>query len=232
MQPEKIRLLCCPDRPLDQIVPLVKELMKVHRHLDVQMAELLLGRSGAQPLDRHSTLRALEILDQVTVGPRLVRMVAQLVTHPDPHIRSKAALVVGRRVEGWMWIDAHLETADPRVRANVLEALWESQHDRCRAVFARYRHDADNRVAGNALYGLYLCAEPGAVSAILRMASHADPKFRGTAAWLMGRIGQPEFVEVLRGMVHDADRHVKGVALKSLVRINRGGPDGAATRGN
>ena len=224
MQADKIRALCSPDQPLEQAISRAKELMTVDPYLDVQLAELLLGRSSAQSLDRPRTLRALEVLDQVTVGSRLVRMIGQLLEHADPHVRSKAALVVGRRVEGWRWIHSRLATAEPRVRANVLEALWESSHPLCAAVFERYRNDNDNRVAGNALYGLYLLHDASVLPSVLCLAGHTDPKFRATAAWLLGKIGQPEFVDVLRGMVQDEDRHVKGVALKSLVRINRYGP--------
>jgi len=232
MQPEKIRALCSPDRPLEHTVLLVKELMKLDRYLDVQMAELLLGRSNFA-LDQRCAMRALEVLDQITVGPRLVRMVGQLLSHENPHIRSKAAMVVGRRVEGWMWIHSQLATAEPRVRANVVEALWHSGHPLCVAVFSRYRDDDDNRVAGNALYGLYLQGDPGVIPCVLRMAGHADPKFRGTAAWLMGKIGQPGLAEPLRGMLGDKDRHVKGIALKALVRINRAAsrPDAGASGG-
>lgn len=228
MQPEEIRALCAPDLPLEQTVSLVKELMKANRYLDVQMAELLLGRSSARAVNQATALRILEILDQVTVGSRLVRTVSQLLEHDDPHIRSKAALVVGRHVGGWAWIEARLETAECRVRASMLEALWESQDARRASIFAHYRDDSDNRVVGNALYGLYLAHEPNVIPRILRMASHANPKFRGTAAWLMGKIGQLEFVDVLRGLLHDEDRRVKGMALKSLVRINRAGSAGGA----
>jgi hypothetical protein len=194
--------------------------MEAEPLLDVQMAELLLGRSSHEALDRPRALRILEILDRVSVGTRLTRMIGELVGHADPLVRSKAGMVVGRRI-GFRWIYSHLLEADPRVRANMLEALWENREPECMKVFALYRDDGDNRVAGNALYGLYLRGKADAIPSVMRMASHRDPKFRTTAAWLMGKIGQPEFVDVLRRMVNDESRCVKGSALKSLVRINR-----------
>jgi len=221
MHPDKIRALCSPEPPLEHTVSLVRKAMEAEPFFDVQMANLLLGRSSDQALDQPRALRILEVLDRVSVGTRLARMIVELVQHADPLIRSKAAMVVGRRMEGFRWIYTHLLEADSRVRANMLEALWENREPECAKVFKLYRDDGDSRVAGNALYGLYLRGDADVFPRVMRMASHGDPRFRATAAWLMGKIGRPEFVEVLRRMVNDEDRRVKGTALKALVRINR-----------
>jgi len=221
MRPDRIRELIRPDEPLEHTLSLVRKAMEAEPLFDVQMANLLLGRSSGEKLDQPRALRMLEVLDRLSVGTRLGRMIGELVEHADPLIRSKAAMVVGRRIEGFRWIYTRLLEAEPRVRANLLEALWENREPECVKVFALYRDDADCRVAGNALYGLYLRGESDAVERVMRMASHPDPRFRATAAWLMGKIGQPDFVDVLKRMVNDQDRRVKGNALKSLVRINR-----------
>jgi len=221
MHPDKIRALCSPDQPLEHTISLVRTAMEGESLFDVQMANLLLGRSSDEAVDQTTALRILEVLDRVSVGTRVVRMIGQLVRHADPLVRSKAAMVAGRRMEGFPWIYAHLAQADPRVRANMIEALWESREPECMEVFTLYREDGDQRVASNALYGLYLRREADAIPSVMRMATHGDPKFRASAAWLMGKIGQPEFVDVLKQMVNDKDRRVKGSALKSLVRINR-----------
>ncbi|MGA3044066.1 MAG: HEAT repeat domain-containing protein [Bryobacteraceae bacterium] len=221
MHPDKIRALCSPGEPLEHTVSLVRTAMEAEPLFDVQMAELLLGRSSDEAVDQRIALRILEILDRVSPGTRLTRMIGTLVRHADPQVRSKAAMVAGRRMEGFPWIYAHLLEADPRVRANMIEALWESREPECLEVFELYRNDGDHRVASNVLYGLYLRGEAGAIPGVMQMITHDDPKFRAAAAWLLGKIGQPEFVEVLRRMVNDADRRVKGSALKALVRIHR-----------
>jgi len=221
MNPEKILALCSPDAALEQTVSLVRKAMESERLFDVQLAKLLLGRSSQETLGQRRALRILEVLDRVSEGTRLTRMIGELMGDDDPQIRSKAALVVARRMEGFHWIYAHLLQADARVRANMLEALWESREPESAKVFTLYLDDGDNRVAGNALYGLYLRGSADAISRVVQMASHPDPKFRATAAWLMGKIGRPEFVDVLRGMVKDEGRCVKGNVLRALVRINR-----------
>jgi hemerythrin-like metal-binding protein len=196
--------------------------------LDVQLAEVLLGRSSDPAPDQATSLRILEILDRVSTGSRLVCAIGQLLGDAHPQIRSKAAMVIGRRTENFDWIDTQLMGAEPRVRANMIEALWENRAPECLKVFSQYRDDGDCRVAGNALYGVYLCGEADAIPSVARMASDPDPKFRATAAWLMGKIGQPEFADVLRRMVKDESRAVKGSALKALVLLNRSAGFGQA----
>ena len=221
MAPKQILALCSPDEPFEKTVALVKAAMRTEPSLDIQMTNLLLGLTNAQAPDKRVAMRMLEILDQVSSEARLTRLICQLLQLDDPPLRSKAALLVSRRLDGMDWIFAHLQDADPRVRANILEGLWENTHPACTAVFARYRDDSNNRVAANAVYGLYLRGEADAIPNVMRMASHANPTRRAAAAWLMGMIGRTEFVDVLKRMVKLDERQVKGTALKSLVRINR-----------
>jgi hypothetical protein len=221
MRPDKIFELCSPDVPLEQTVSVVRTAMEGESLFDVQLANLLLGRTSQKTIGQAMALRILEVLDRVSKGTRLTRMIGELMGADDPQIRSKAAMVVARRTEGFPWIYAHLAEAEPRVRANMIEALWDSREPECLKVFALSLDDGDSRVAANALYGLYLRGNPDAIPGVLRMASLPDPKSRAAAAWLLGKIGRPEFVEVLKRMVNDEDRRVKGSALKALVRINR-----------
>jgi len=168
MHPDKIRALCSPDEPLDQTISLVSKAMEAEPLLDAQLANLLLGRSSHQALLQPTALRILEVLDSVSQGTRLAG-------------RSKAALVIGHRTESFDWIDAQLTQAEPRVRASILEALWENREMECLKVFARYRDDGDNRVAGNTLYGLYLCGEADAIPSVVPMAPHKVPRYGSLA---------------------------------------------------
>ncbi|MGC9946699.1 MAG: bacteriohemerythrin [Bryobacteraceae bacterium] len=221
MRPEKLRALCRPDEPLEHTLSLISKALAAEPLLDLQLAELLQARSPNKALDQASVLRILEVLDRVSTGIGLVRAIGHLLGHANPVIRSKTAKLIGRRADNFDWIDGQLMGAETRVRANMLEGLWENRGPECLKAFALYRDDGNSRVAGNALYGLYLCGEADAIPSVIRMASHTDPKFRATAAWLMGKIGQPEFADPLKRMVKDDNRSVKGSALRSLVRINR-----------
>jgi len=221
MHPEDIRAVFHPGKPLEHTSSLVGQAMEAEPRLDIELAKLLLGQGSHRAPDQPTALRILEVLDRVSAGTRLARMISPLLRHADPQIRTKAAKVIARRMENFDWIRAQLLKAEPRVRANMIEALWENGDPECVEVFRLYRDDCDNRVAGNALYGLYVCGEAEAIASVLRMASHPDPRFRATAAWLMSRIDEPKFANVLKTMVRDESRSVKGSALKSLVRLSR-----------
>jgi len=221
MAPKQILAFCTTDEPFEKTLAVFKTAITTDPSLDIQMKNLLMGVTSGPKPDKRAAMRMLEILDQISPEARVTRLIAQLLQLDDPLLRSKAALMVSRRTGGMDWIFAHLQDADPRVQANILQGLWENAHPACSAVFARFREDSHSRVAANALYGLYLRAEPGVIPSVIRMASHANPKRRVTGAWLMGVIGRPEFVDVLKGMVKQDERHVKGAALKALVKINR-----------
>jgi len=221
MAPRQILALCSADEPFEKTVSVLKAAMRTEPSLDIQITNLLLGLTNAPALDKRLAMRMLEILDKVSSEARVTRLIGQLLQLDDPPLRSKAALLVSRRAGGMDWIFSHMPDTDPRVRANILEGLWENPHPACTSVFARYRDDSNNRVAANAVYGLYLRGEKDAIAHVMRMASHPDPRRRAAAAWLMGMIGWPQFADVLKRMVKLDERQVKGTALKALVKINR-----------
>ena len=142
--------------------------------------------------------------------------------HHEPALRSKAALVIGRRVQNLNWMEKHLQQVDPRVRANVIESLWRNDSPETTGIFRHYQRDPHNRVAGNALIGLYLREPEEAVQSIRAMAEHTDPKFRVTAAWVIGMTVNARFLHVIRSMMRDPDGKVRGAACRALFRIKDG----------
>ena len=125
MHPEDIRALCHPDKSLEHTLSLIGQAMESEPRLDIELAKLLLGQSSHRAPDQPTALRILEVLDRVSAGTRLAGMISPLLRHADPQIRTKAAKVIARRTENFDWIRAQLPKAEPRVRANMIEAPWE-----------------------------------------------------------------------------------------------------------
>jgi hypothetical protein len=144
-----------------------------------------------------------------------------LLQHPDPRMRSKAALLIGRRNKSADWVEQSKQEPDPRVRANAIEGLWGADEDAVRRLFWEMAWDANNRVVGNALMGLYLIGDTRAITRTLEVAGHVEPRFRATAAWVMGQAGDPRFRTALGRMLVDRDRMVRGRAFRSLSTIRR-----------
>ena len=209
----------------EQAVTLSRRLMSVDPTFDTRFARNLPGRNGsdhADTLHGAAAERALDILDEISFGRRLVPMLSHLAEHHDQKISSKATLFIGRRVQSVMWATRLVsEGKDPRVRANAIEAVWGADSPSLTNLFIECTRDRYNRVVGNALVGLHLAGRAEAERLVKRFANDYQPDFRMTSAWTMGRIGSPEFIPSLSAMVRDDYPQVRGAALRSLQTIRQ-----------
>jgi hypothetical protein len=220
MDKDTALLLCDPGAPLDRSLATARQMMRSEPSLDVELAKLLPGREdGGATVSLNQSMRALEILDAISAGGRILMLISHLARHPEPRLRSKAAVIIGRRVRNITWIEKHLEEGDVRVQANIIESLWHEALPQCEAIFLRYRHSPNNRVAGNAVYGLCLRSHREARAALVAMAAHAESRFRGTAAWIIGKTAEAAFTDLLRPLLTDTDQRVRNAAFRALAKI-------------
>jgi hypothetical protein len=212
--------LCNPSAPLYQSIAAAKELMKTEPRADMELAMLLFPRAPTNTAAGVKVaVRALEILDAISVGNRLVITVSHLTGHSDPMLRSKAVAFIGRRVRDLGWAKAHLSESDPRVQANLIESLWGQVSDECAEVLLQFSKSANNRVAGNAAHGLYLIGHEKAVDCIRSMTENPQSAFRITAAWLIGKSADPGLTDLLRPLLRDPDPEVRRASCKALVAL-------------
>lgn len=217
--PEFLRELANPDRfDRKQFLEVCRWLKSnVDDFLDLRLARLTPGRHADEhQLGPQVVLRILEVLHAISSGPRLVQVISHLANHPHEQIASKATLLLGRRLHSEGWLRNRAQSADPRVRASVVEGLWGVKASYARKCFLETLRDENNRVAGNALFGLHLLGEPGVDQRIEGMLNDHRPHFRRTAAWLMGRIGKAEFAEALQEAQCDEDPGVRETATQAL----------------
>jgi hypothetical protein len=109
--------------------------------------------------------------------------------------------------------------ADPRIRANAIEAIWSVNSREAQTLLGSALADTNNRVLGNALLGLYRLGDCSVIREIVLMASHEASVFRSTAAWVMGETGDPRFTETLVRMLVEPDTTVRKLAVTALRRI-------------
>jgi hypothetical protein len=143
----------------------------------------------------------------------------RILRHDNPHLRSKAVLMIGRSGRSLSWIEKRLQESDTRVRANAIEAIWGVDTDQARELLEWATRDGNNRVVGNALVGLYRRGENSVLARLAQMAGHDSPGFRRTAAWAMGETGDPRFSEVLGRMIADDNSGVRKSAFAAVRRI-------------
>jgi hypothetical protein len=219
-----VQQLCDPEL-LDKAtsIELAQRIAAMEPRLDTKLVSLLPGR-GSEKCDDAKALvteRALEILEAISAGMRLVPMLAHLMAHPNPRLRAKVSKLIGRRIRNVRAAEERLNEVDPRVRANAVESLWGEKAPWASRLLWQAAHDLNNRVAGNALIGLLELGEQNVIPEILKMASHAKPLFRATAAWIMGKAGDPQFLPVLEKLTHDLYAPVRKSATRGLEQIRK-----------
>ncbi len=164
--------------------------------------------------------RALDILDEISMGKRVVPILSHLTKHADHKISSKATLLVGKRIQNVAFAKRIIqEGTDPRVRANAIEAVWGNDTPVVQELFWQCTEDRHNRVVGNAMVGLYLAGEEKVDGIVTRFAQDYKPEFRMTSAWTMGRIGNADYIPTITPLIKDQHPGVRGAALRSLQNI-------------
>jgi HEAT repeat protein len=208
----------------EEAIALGQILIRANPNFDTRISNLLPSlQDDDKPfgIDVESAERALEILDEISPGRRIVSMIKHLTAHPHERISSKVALLIGKRSKDASWGRRILKNAtDARLRANTIESLWGTNTPDVIELFHECLRDSDNRVVGNAIVGLHTSGDPSSLKAVLRIAGDSNPRLRMTAAWAMGRIGDPSFISVLTGLARDQDGDVRRTALRSLRHIH------------
>ncbi len=208
----------------ERAIRIFRRLQAFDPTIDFRLARMLPGRGDSgtgSVLNSKHAARAIDILERISQGQRLLSVLGHLPNSQDPQISAKAALFIGRRTNNPAWVEKQMYREDPRVRANALEGAWGSQSAASRRFLKECLGDSNNRVAGNALIGLHLAGCPEIVDLAVEMSRSEDPARRSTAAWAMGRIGDAEFIPRLTVLLRDESQKVKSAAIRSLVEIGR-----------
>lgn len=221
-------MLCNPDVfTLEQAARIAQCLRQVDAQFDVRLVRSMAGGNGnsSQELEllagTATGIRLLDILGEISDGTRILSTMTQLLGHPNSHVRSKAALLVGRSNKNHKWVQERLGETDPRVRANAVESLWGSDTTGSRAVFWAALGDDDDRVVGNAALGLYRLGDPASAGVILKLLSHPDECFRVTGMWVMGETGDPRFMPILARIISEQSAELRASAFRALAKLKK-----------
>jgi HEAT repeat protein len=216
-----VERICDPDLFSDEkSIEIARLLAAADPQLDTKLSRLL-SKISATPANLASMERVLRLLEAIPSTQRTVPALVRLLRDPNPRLRAKAALLMGRRVKNTQFAAERMQEADGRVRANAIESLWGEKTSSAIALFWYAVKDTNNRAVGNALVGLYRSQDRNAVSCILAMAADASPQFRMTAAWAMGEAADPRFLPSLEKMGRDLYASVRKNAAKAILRVRQ-----------
>jgi HEAT repeat protein len=212
--------LCDPALSKEQAVAVGRAAARIDPMTDVSLAKFLADRSAPDDTVQPAELmRLMEIMVEVSSFVRVLPVLKRMSRHPNPHVRSKAVLMIGRGNPASGWLQNRFAEPDPRIRANTVESLWGVDTEEARGLLLAAARDDNNRVSGNALLALYRLGEPSAEPELRKMAENEAALFRASSAWVMGEIADPQFAGILARLVGDSSQMVRKRAFSALGKI-------------
>lgn len=186
-------------------------------HFSLKFSKVL--TPGAPEFDIAVLPRALELLAGLQDYSVFLPHLQVLTKYTNPYIRSKAVKSFCQLRPTKSVIQRQTESADDRVRANAVEAMWHVPTDDARELFRAAAKDTNHRVVLNALVGLYFLEEPTAFDEILALADHSSTEFRKAAVWALGFIADPRARNTLEKLMVDASLLVRLNAQRALAKL-------------
>jgi HEAT repeat protein len=169
--------------------------------------------------DRTHMIRTLHVVNALGKTNLVAHWVRRMTEHPDHFVKSMAVRMLCSLHVNPLVIEKHLESKDPRVRANAIEALWKMYIPNARYLLEKGVNDLHHRVVVNALIGYYLAKVPTASERIIAGAENESPMFRASIAWAMGYTGDEVFLPHLERLACDEHENVRSAAAAALEKL-------------
>ncbi len=192
---------------------------------EIDLAKFLRIRTLANHVNHQTIFRGLEVLGAILPVNRLAKTLGPFLRCRDPQIASKAVLILGRRSETLASPARILAEGDDRVRANMIESLWNRTEPEIERVLIQAMTDRHHRVAANAVHGLYLLKSTAWRGGIEQLIGHKDPMCRRAAIWELKSSGDAGAASTIKPLIHDSDMAVRRAAFNALVSLRQNGRD-------
>ncbi len=195
-----------------------KKIAMVMSQLDRDLDQTLLEH--IDPKDDDQAMESLKLIDEIAGGRPLSGKLNVLLASGNEKLASKAAKILGKTSRDAGKIRQILMHTDPRLVANLIEALWDSDTPLAMEIFQAYCQAESPRVRANSLVGLYRRGKaPAALAGLREMLESPDSGMIQSALWVCGYLGTTEIREVLVAMTFHPDRDIRGRARNTLERI-------------
>lgn len=188
------------------------------------MLERTLASLLQHPLAPHGRLMVLRIMDllaAIGATSKLLYFQAELTSHSDPIVRSKAALLIPKCSNNTAWVGRLLADSDPRVQANAIEALWSLDATPCRQLLIASSKSRHHRVAANAAVGLYRLGDVAGIPLIFELARSTESPSRAAGFWAMATTRDPRFLPFLSAQYERCSPDDRSAILRAMTCIRR-----------
>jgi len=173
--------------------------------------------------------RALRLVPALFDYSILIPWLRTLSGHSDARVKSRAVKLLCQVRPSSGQIKRTLESRDDRVRASVIEALWNPRMTRkdqeVRSILQAAVNDPSHRVVANALVGLYLMGDSDALQKMIELCEAKNHLFRAAMAWAMGVVEDLRAVPALQRLALEPSFIVRQRAANSLLALWRARAD-------
>ena len=210
----------CASCSTERAAAIAKALCEAGAPLDTLLDEKLAAHVGAAGRG-DTVIRLLDIASAIGSSTRVLPWRAQLMTHSDPRVRSKAARAIASGSKSPAWVASVLMEGDFRVQANAVEGLWDVDDKNVSPLMIIAARSPNSRVAANGLVGLYRHGSLDSIASLFKMAGNAEAAHRASAIWAMGATKDPRFLPYLSRQFEKAEGRDKQRILRALSSIRR-----------
>jgi|SRR6185312_8927045 len=179
---------------------------------------------GSRHLHLPALFRTFDVLGGILAGGhkdqvRLIALVRPFLRSSDPQIVSKCVLLIGRQSQSMAWVSSVMSESDERIRANLIESLWNRREDEVVQILKSALADPHPRVAANAVYGLYLAGNEAWIPGLARLTGDPSPAFRRSGIWVIKASGLPDAPARIKTLIHDPDPEIRRAAFNALIHV-------------
>jgi HEAT repeat protein len=216
---ELIAEICNSDCPLGDAVQRAAVAAQASPGFEFELSKFLQAQCMETSVDHPTVFRGLEVLGGMLDEPRLVPFMRPFLRSKDSQVASKSVLILGRQSRSLVWMTSIHAESDDRVRANLVESLWDRREPEVEQVLQGALRDPHHRVVANAVYGLYLMDSDVWVGGLDRLLRSHDPIARRSAIWVIKSAGGTEAGVRLKPLIRDPDPSVRRAAFAALVSL-------------
>jgi hypothetical protein len=212
------------DEAIEQAKTSAREIPGFELHLVRFLQALCMSRHVSLP----TVFRGLDVLGGMLSGAavdegRLITLLRPFLRSSDPQVVSKSVLVIGRQSHSMVWLTSFMNESDERIRANLIESLWNRKEAEVEAVLKSALDDPHPRVSANAVYGLFLVGYDEWVKGLEKLTRSESAAFRKSGIWMLKSSGLPDTPARLKLLIRDPDADVRRAAFDALIHLREAG---------
>ncbi len=211
--------ICNSGCPLDDAVQRAAVAAQASPGFEFELSKFLQAQCMAKSIDHPTVFRGLEVLGGMLEEARLITFLRPFLRSKDSQIASKSVLILGRQSRSLAWMTSIHAESDDRIRANLVESLWDRREPEVEQVLQGALRDPHHRVVANAVYGLYRLGSDAWMAGLERLLQSYDPVARRSGIWVIKSAGGAEAGARLKPLIRDSDPSVRRAAFAALVSL-------------